>query len=161
MVIFCVYNKTKYYICQNNVLGYVNLLVSTNISLPLHAVHERMKLEDLHQLFSHLRRSSYNAADANLLRIISQHLSVNYDVIVSRASWLPHGISFHIRALNVETYNNFVNHYGESILLRNATNLSLIDEVAHKLNISHGGITVDIPPESMFEYRNTYLPIQG
>ena len=139
----------------------MNLIVSTNISLPLQAVHERMKLEDLHQLFSHLRRSSYNPADANLLRIISQHLSVHYDVIVSRASWLPHGISFHIRALNIETYNHFVNHYGESILLRNATNLSLIDEVAYKLNISHGGITVDIPPESMFEYRNTYLPIQG
>ena len=157
-VIICVSIKTK--ICTLY-SGYVNLIVSTNISLPLHAVHERMKLEDLHQLFSHLRRSSYDAEDDNLLRIISQHLSDNYDVIVSRASWLPHAICFYIRALNTEAYQHFVSRYDERSLLKNATNLALIDDVARTLNISHAGITVDIPPESMFEYRNTYLPIQG
>ncbi|WAR13411.1 hypothetical protein MAR_027591 [Mya arenaria] len=113
--------------------GYLNVIVSTNISLPLHLSHpdhSRVRLENLHQLFSHLQRSSYSSSDTNLLTIIAQHLHNTYDVIVSKASWLPHGISFFIRSKNSDTFQHFVDHYRDRLLLKNVTSISFIHDIA-------------------------------
>ncbi|XP_052818464.1 uncharacterized protein LOC128244503 [Mya arenaria] len=143
--------------------GYLNVIVSTNLSLPLHASHpehQRVKLENLHQLFSHLQRSSYSSADTNLLTIIAKHLHDTYDVIVSKASWLPHGISFYIRSKNSDTFQHFIDHYRDRLILNNVTKLSFINDMARSLNISATAVTANITNESYEIYRQTYLPIQ-
>ncbi|KAL4234789.1 hypothetical protein ACF0H5_006431 [Mactra antiquata] len=143
--------------------GSLNVLVSTNISLPSilpREIHPERKLENIHQLFSHLRQSSEVSPQTNLLRVISHYLQSQYDVIVSESKWLPHGILFNIRTLSSVSLNTFTSHCNDKIFASNMTELSFLEDIARNLNISDTEITVQISDVEQNIYKNAHLQAQ-
>ncbi|XP_053402629.1 uncharacterized protein LOC128557964 [Mercenaria mercenaria] len=144
--------------------GYLTALVSTNISLPL-TLNQRehtadVKLQNLHELFSHLKRSSYTSPSTDMLSLVALHIHKNYDVIVSKAQWLSHGILFYLRAISSNSLESFMEHYRDSMLTRNITDLSFVDDIAKTLNISDTEMTSQLSVHELNNYRQIYLPVQ-
>lgn len=96
-----------------------------------------------------------------MLSLIALHIHQHYDVIVTKAKWLPHGILFSIRALSTNALDTFVEHYRDRILTQNITGLSFIEEVASTLNISDTELTAQISMPDYYNYRRSHLPVQG
>ena len=144
----------------------MNVLVSTNISLPLPVIHkehtEAVKLQNLHELFSHLKHSSYSSPSTNMLLLISRHIHQHFDVIVSKAKWLPHGILFFIRATSERSLQTFMEHLNDQRLFsQNTTDLSFIEDIASTLNISETELTAHIDMSDFQNYLQKHIPVQG
>lgn len=93
--------------------------------------------------------------------MISLHLHNHYDVIVSKAQWMSHGILFNIRTISEPALNTFTSHCRDKIFASNLTELSFLEDIANTLNISDTEITVQISDEELYVYKNTHLHAQG
>lgn len=145
--------------------GYLKVFVSTNISLPLPLKQkghiDAVQLETLHQLFSHLKRSSSESPNTDMLSMIALHLHKHYDLIVNTKQWLPHGILFYIRTLSSHSLDSFIEHYRDKVFAKDLTELSFIEDIANTLNISDTELTVKVSMPEYNTYKQIHLPIQG
>ncbi|XP_060577298.1 uncharacterized protein LOC132734559, partial [Ruditapes philippinarum] len=144
--------------------GYLNVFVFSNISLPLPVSHKEhtdaLKLQNLHELFSHLRHSSYSSPRTDMLSLISRHIHQHFDIIVGKAEWLPHGILFSIRATSKKSLETFMEHLNGQFFTQNITDLSFIEDIASTLNISDTALTAHIEMPEFQNYVQKHLPVQ-